>query len=219
MRLADLDYDLPESRIAQEPLAERDASKLMVVDVAADTIGHAAFVDLASLLPPSIFVFNDTRVFHARLHGHKDTGGKVELLLLRPLTERHDRWLALGRSSKAIRPEMRLTLGDGSLEAKVLAANQGGELEVLLTAKHSTIDGSIEAQGEVPLPPYIRRAPSPSDEERYQTVYAREPGAVAAPTAGLHFTDRVMRSLEDAGHRTAFVTLHVGPGTFRPVQV
>ncbi|MEM9730939.1 MAG: tRNA preQ1(34) S-adenosylmethionine ribosyltransferase-isomerase QueA, partial [Myxococcota bacterium] len=132
---------------------------------------------------------------------------------------RHDRWLALGRSSKAIRPEMRLTLGDGSLEAKVLAVNQGGELEVLLTATHSTIDGSIQAQGEVPLPPYIRRAPSPSDEERYQTVYAREPGAVAAPTAGLHFTDRVMRSLEDAGHRTAFVTLHVGPGTFRPVQV
>lgn len=219
MRLEDLHYDLPESRIAQEPLPERDASKLMVVDVPTESIAHSAFVELSTLLPPSLFVFNDTRVFHARLHGHKQTGGKIELLLLRPTESASDRWLAMGRSSKPLRQGAILTLGDGSLSATIVQTEGDGQLVVELSAKEGPVSKAIERQGEVPLPPYIRRPPTAADEARYQTVYAREPGAVAAPTAGLHFTDRVMRSLEAAGHQTAFITLHVGPGTFRPVQV
>lgn len=219
MRLIDLDYELPDSRVAQEPLPERDGSKLMLVDVPTGSIDHMRFVEIASLVQPSLFVFNDTRVFHARLQGTKQTGGKVELLLLRPTGHGVDRWLAMGRSSKPLRPDTKLTLGDGSLSAVVVDVRGDGHLEVELRAEDVPLAASIEAQGELPLPPYIRRRPNPSDETRYQTVYAREPGAVAAPTAGLHFTDRVMRSLDAAGHRTAFVTLHVGPGTFRPVQV
>ncbi|MEM7433908.1 MAG: tRNA preQ1(34) S-adenosylmethionine ribosyltransferase-isomerase QueA [Myxococcota bacterium] len=217
MRLDELDYELPEARIAQEPLQERDASKLMVVDPGVGAITHAAFVDLASLLPPSLFVFNDTRVFHARLHGRKPTGGKVELLLVDRVEG--DRWRAMGRSSKPIRAGSVLSLGDGSLSAEVVDVLAEGQLELQLSAKDGLVDHAIEKIGEVPLPPYIRRDPTAADEARYQTVYAREPGAVAAPTAGLHFTERTMESLDAAGHHTAFVTLHVGPGTFRPVQV
>ncbi|MEM7137795.1 MAG: tRNA preQ1(34) S-adenosylmethionine ribosyltransferase-isomerase QueA [Myxococcota bacterium] len=217
MRLDELDYDLPEARIAQEPLEERDASKLMVVDPGVRAITHETFVDLASLLPPSLFVFNDTRVFHARLHGRKPTGGKVELLLVDRVEG--DRWRAMGRSSKPIRAGTVLSLGDDGLRAEVIGVLAEGQLELQLHAKEGPVDDAIEAIGEVPLPPYIRRQPTVADEARYQTVYAREPGAVAAPTAGLHFTDRTMASLDVAGHQTAFVTLHVGPGTFRPVQV
>lgn len=217
MRISDLDYELPEELIAQEPLAKRDASRLLLLDVAADEVEDHRFAELPSLLPPSLFVFNDTRVFPARLLGHKTSGGRVELLLLRKLGGVADRWLALGRSSKGLREGMELRLCEGRLEAHVVRALEHGQLEVDLSAA-GDVDDLIEELGEIPLPPYIRRAAAEADRSRYQTVFAKKSGAVAAPTAGLHFTESSLRALEEAGHRTAYVTLHVGPGTFRPVQ-
>jgi len=218
MRIEDLDYELPQELIAQAPLPERDASRLMILDVGSNEIDHRLFTDLPRLLKPSLFVFNDTRVFPARLHGHKRTGGKVELLLLRKAEKRSDRWFAMGRASKALRPDMDLVLCDGSLRAKVLHVLGEGQFEIELEASED-VDRLIEEIGEVPLPPYIRRPAEEADRARYQTVFARQTGAVAAPTAGLHFTKRLLSALEEAGHRTAYVTLHIGPGTFRPVQV
>lgn len=218
MRISDLDYDLPEGLIAQEPLAQRDASRLLLVDVEAKDVSERMFTDLPSLVPPSLFVFNDTRVFPARLTGRKESGGKVELLLLRKHPPGEDRWLALGRSSKGLRAGMELLLCDGRLEARIVRALEHGRVEVELRGDVDT-DALIEQAGEVPLPPYIRRAAEDADKERYQTVYASKPGAVAAPTAGLHFTDETLSALRRAGHEVAYVTLHVGPGTFRPVQV
>jgi S-adenosylmethionine:tRNA ribosyltransferase-isomerase len=217
MQISDLDYDLPEDLIAQEPLAVRDASRLLLVDVEADQVGERTFIDLPNLLPPSLFVFNDTRVFPARLAGHKTTGGKVELLLLRKRVEGEDRWLAMGRSSKKLRAGMELSFCDGRLGGCVVQVLQHGQLEVDLYGDVD-VDAMIEEAGDVPLPPYIRRPSSDADKERYQTVYATKPGAVAAPTAGLHFTEGSLASLREAGHEIANVTLHVGPGTFRPVQ-
>lgn len=219
MRVDDLDYELPPELIAQEPLAERDASRLMLVDVASDAIAHAQFQELPSLLPPSLFVFNDTRVFGARLHGEKQTGGRIELLLLRRTgsEDNAERWLAMGRSSKPFRPDSELSLAGGALRARVVRVLEGGQLELALRADRA-LDELLAEVGEVPLPPYIRRAPTQADEDRYQTVYAKRAGAVAAPTAGLHFTKPLLKRLAAAGHESCFVTLHVGPGTFRPIQ-
>lgn len=217
MRLSDLDYDLPAELIAQEPLGKRDASRLLLMDVPAGEVEDHMFTELPELLPPSLFVFNDTRVFPARLFGSKASGGKVELLLLRKAHEGSDTWLAMGRSSKGLREGMELSLCDGRLAARVLRAQEHGQLEVELQAEGS-VDALIDQLGEIPLPPYIRRAAAEADRTRYQTVFAKKPGAVAAPTAGLHFTERTLSALEQAGHQTAYVTLHVGPGTFRPVQ-
>ena len=218
MRISDLDYDLPEGLIAQEPLAERDASRLLLVDVETATLDDHTFSELPTLLPPSLFIFNDTRVFPARLTGHKATGGKVELLLLRKRADGQNRWLAMGRSSKGLRAGMDLSLCEGRLEARIVRTLDHGQLEVELRAEGS-VDALIEDAGDVPLPPYIHRAAEDADKERYQTVYAKKPGAVAAPTAGLHFTEETLAALHRAGHEIAYVTLHVGPGTFRPVQV
>ncbi len=220
MRVDDLDYELPPELIAQEPLAERDASRLMLVDVASEAIEHGQFLGLPSLLPPSLFVFNDTRVFGARLYGEKQTGGRIELLLLRRTGSEGEaeRWLAMGRASKPFRAGSELSLAGGALRARVVRVLEGGQLELALQADRA-IDELLAEVGEVPLPPYIRRAPTQADEERYQTVYAKRAGAVAAPTAGLHFTKLLLKDLAAAGHESCFVTLHVGPGTFRPVQV
>ncbi len=218
MRPSDLDYELPEELIAQEPLARRDASRLLLVDVDAQVVEDHLFTELPGLLPPSLFVFNDTRVFPARLLGRKSTGGQIELLLLRKLSEGNDRWLALGRSSKGFREGMELSVCDGRLSARVARLLEDGQLEVQLAADHEDVDAVIEQAGEVPLPPYIRRAAVDADRSRYQTVYAARAGAVAAPTAGLHFTEESLLALRESGHDTAYVTLHVGPGTFRPIQ-
>jgi len=218
MRISDLDYDLPDELIAQEPLARRDASRLLLLDVATNEVEDRLFNELPGLVPPSLFVFNDTRVFPARLLGNKVTGGRVEILLLRKAPEAPDRWLAMGRSSKGLREGMELSLCGGRLSARVVRTLDHGQLEVDLRAE-GAVDALIEQAGEVPLPPYIRRAAGDADRTRYQTVYARKSGAVAAPTAGLHFTESTLSALEEAGHQTAYVTLHVGPGTFRPVQV
>lgn len=217
MRLSDLDYELPSTLVAQEPLPRRDASRLLVVDVPSGTLEHRRFNELPTLLPRSLFVFNDTRVFPARLVGRKATGGKVELLLLAKTPSGDDTWRAMGRSSKGLRVGMKLSLCDDRLSARVLDVRDDGELEVALRGDRD-VDALIEEAGRVPLPPYIRREAGENDRERYQTVYARRSGAVAAPTAGLHFTEGTLRALQEAGHETAYVTLHVGPGTFRPVQ-
>jgi S-adenosylmethionine:tRNA ribosyltransferase-isomerase len=218
MRISDLDYDLPGELIAQEPLARRDASRLLLLDVAASEVEDRLFTELPGLLPPSLFVFNDTRVFPARLLGYKASGGRVELLLLKKTKGAVDRWLAMGRSSKGLRAGMELMLCEGRLRAHVVSALDHGRLEVDLETE-GDVDALIEQAGEVPLPPYIRRPARDADRTRYQTVYARRPGAVAAPTAGLHFTESTLSALKEAGHQAAYVTLHVGPGTFRPVQV
>ena len=213
MDLDDLDYELPDELIAQRPLAERDAARLLVLD--GDAISHAQVGTLPSLMPPSLLVVNDTRVINARLHGHKPTGGKVELLLVERLSPRgrREQWRALGRASKPLRPGVTLALG--SLQATILDKREG-VLDVELWADEP-IGDVLEREGHVPLPPYIRRDDEAADRARYQTVFAAEPGAVAAPTAGLHFTPRLLDALRDAGHTMARVTLHVGPGTFRPV--
>ena len=176
MRISDLDYDLPDELIAQEPLARRDASRLLLLDVAADEVDDRLFTELPGLLPPSLFVFNDTRVFPARLLGHKATGGRVELLLLRKTRDVADRWLAMGRSSKGLRAGMDLSLCEGRLTAHVVSAQGHGQLEVDLQTE-GEVDTLIEQAGEVPLPRYIRRAAGDADRARYQTVYARHSGS------------------------------------------
>ena len=219
MRVEELDYELPEELIAQVPLPERDASRLMLVDVPLGSIEDCAFLALSDHLPPSLWVFNDTRVWGARFRGYKDTGGRVELLLLRCLggSASSERWLAMGRASKPFRVGSALSLADSRLCGTVVRVLGDGELEVDLSAETS-VQQLIRDAGEFPLPPYIRRSPNTLDVNRYQTIYAAKLGAVAAPTAGLHFTERIMRKLAEANHQMVYVTLHVGPGTFRPVQ-
>ncbi len=217
MEVTDLDYELPERLIAQRPLERRAEARLLVVDQDRDAPDHARVADLPGLLRPSLVVVNDTRVRPARLLGHKASGGRAELLLVEPLGD--DRWLALGRSSKPLKAGARLSFGEReapALTATVVARRDGGQLEVQLAA--ADVDAAIERVGRVPLPPYIRRDPDAADVDRYQTVFADEVGAVAAPTAGLHFTPALVAALEAAGHAVARVTLHVGPGTFRPVK-
>ena len=214
MRRADFHYELPESLIARYPAPERSASRLLHLDGASGAIVDRHFRDLPSLLRAGdLLVFNDTRVIPARLHGHKLTsGGKVELLLERLLGGR--RALVQLKASKPVRESARLDLGEAGHATVV--ARDGDFWTVEFTTGASTV---FEQHGEMPLPPYVDRPAEPGDRERYQTVYAREPGAVAAPTAGLHFDDAVLAACRAAGVEFAFITLHVGAGTFQPVRV
>jgi S-adenosylmethionine:tRNA ribosyltransferase-isomerase len=218
MNLSDFDYDLPENRIAQEPVSPRDASRLLVLPAGGGPPAHRTFSELDQLLAPrDLLVFNDTKVIPARLVGRKSTGGKVELLLCEPLeggTGR--RWRAMGQASKPIRPGAVVEL-DG-LTATVEAVEGEGFYVVVLDREGEPLLAALERAGRVPLPPYIRRAPSAHDRERYQTVWAREPGSAAAPTAGLHFTEPLLARLAARGVARTAVTLHVGPGTFLPVR-
>ena len=212
MRRADFSYDLPPELIAQAPLPERSASRLLVLDGATGATSDRRFTDLPSLLSPGdLLVLNDTRVLPARVHGRKPTGGAVELLLER-LTG-PTRFLAHARSSKGFRAGGTVLLPGGHAARVEGRAGDLFELE---------LDGDAEAffleHGEMPLPPYIGRAAQDDDRERYQTVYAREPGAVAAPTAGLHFDEALFAALAARGIETAWLTLHVGAGTFQPVR-
>jgi S-adenosylmethionine:tRNA ribosyltransferase-isomerase len=218
VRLKDFDYELPPTLIARYPCPERDAARLLVLDRPAG-LSHRHIRDLPRLLDPGdLLVVNDTRVFPARLRGRKPSGGRVELLLVEP--EEPDgpaqRWRALYASSKSLRAGALVRLG-GDLGATLLEPLGEGLGRFRLEAPHS-VRAAIEAAGEVPLPPYLERAPEESDRERYQTVYARAEGAVAAPTAGLHFTQALLRAIEVRGVRIASLTLHVGPGTFLPVR-
>jgi S-adenosylmethionine:tRNA ribosyltransferase-isomerase len=216
----ELDYELPEASIAQAPLAERDGARLLCLPAGGEVLLDRAVRELAELLPPSsLLVLNDTRVIPARLFGHKPSGGRVELLLVERLSAigPTERWRAMGRASKGLRPGERIALGDGALVATILA-NAERMLEVELTASSQSATHAIERIGAMPLPPYIKRAAEAADSSRYQTVFAAQPGAVAAPTAGLHFTPALLERLRVAGHQLAYVTLHVGPGTFAPLR-
>ena len=215
MKTADFDYPLPDELIARYPLAERTASRLLHVDGRAGRYEDRLFSDLPALFRPGdLLVFNDTRVIKARLHGRKDTGGQIEALVERVLSEREA--LAFIRASHAPKPGMRLSFA-GRVEAEVM--DRQGDLYRLRFDPARTVLEWLEACGELPLPPYMERAAEAGDEQRYQTVYARAPGAVAAPTAGLHFDAAMLDGLSEAGVKAAFVTLHVGAGTFQPVRV
>jgi S-adenosylmethionine:tRNA ribosyltransferase-isomerase len=225
MRASDFDFQLPPDRIAQAPLPRRDDARLYVLDRAAPpgaaAADHRYVRDLPSLLPPrALLVLNDTRVIPARLHGRKPTGGRVELLLCEPLPGATPTWRCLGGASKPIRVGP-LTL-DGGLAAEVLAVT-GEYVDVRFAASGAAFDAWLAAHGEVPLPPYIRRDQhadprSADDRDRYQTVFASAPGAVAAPTAGLHFTQELLTAVGALGIECATLTLHVGPGTFAPLR-
>ncbi len=212
LTVSDFDYDLPPELIAQAPAAERTGSRLLHLD-AASQLHDRQFADLTALLRPhDLLVFNDTRVIKARLAGHKVTGGKVEVLVER-ITE-PDRALAHVRASKSPGAGMVLRLAD-AFDATVL----GREGELFDIRFPGPVLDLLDAHGATPLPPYITHAADAGDDERYQTVYAREPGAVAAPTAGLHFDQPTLDRLAGLGVARAFVTLHVGAGTFQPVRV
>ena len=212
MRVADFDFDLPPELIAQFPPAERGGSRLLHVE-GSGALHDRWFRDLPTLLrPDDLLVMNDTRVIKARLFGTKGSGGKVELLVERVLDE-HDA-LAFIRASHAPKPGSHIHLADGET-VEVLARQD--DLTQLRFAR--PVLDVLDQLGQLPLPPYIAHTPTADDEARYQTVYANEPGAVAAPTAGLHFDAAMLAALHDKGVRTAQVTLHVGAGTFQPVRV
>ena len=213
MRAADFDYPLPPELIAQRPLRERSASRLLRLDGVADEPRDALFRELPDLLRPGdLLVVNDTRVLPARLLGRKDSGGRVELLLERL---QGDEALVQIRASKAPRPGSVLRV-DGGAELRV-TGREGAFYRVRVTGALTLLQ-VFERWGLAPLPPYIRRQPDAQDQERYQTVYARRPGAVAAPTAGLHFDPTLLQALEQRGVARGAVTLHVGAGTFQPVR-
>jgi len=212
LNVSDFDYDLPPELIAQAPAAQRNGSRLLHLD-AASTLHDRQFKDLIALLRPNdLLVFNDTRVIKARLHGHKATGGKVEVLIER-IIDTH-RALAHVKASKSPGAGMTLRLAE-AFDATVLG--RAGEL-FELRFPEPVLD-LLDQYGATPLPPYITHAADTTDEDRYQTVYAREPGAVAAPTAGLHFDQDMLDRVAQLGVSRAFVTLHVGAGTFQPVRV
>ncbi|MFZ6047823.1 tRNA preQ1(34) S-adenosylmethionine ribosyltransferase-isomerase QueA [Pseudomonas sp. CR3202] len=213
MRVADFHFELPEALIARHPLAERRASRLLVLDGETGALGHRQFADLLEYLRPGdLMVFNNTRVIPARLFGQKASGGKLEILVERVLDSH--RVLAHVRSSKSPKPGTRLLI-DGGAEAEMLARH-----DALFELKFDDeVLPLLERVGHMPLPPYIDRPDEAADRERYQTVYARHAGAVAAPTAGLHFDQALLETIAAKGVESAFVTLHVGAGTFQPVRV
>ena len=213
MQVADFFFQLPDALIARHPLAERRASRLLVLDGETGKLSHRHFADLLEYVRPGdLMVFNNTRVIPARLFGQKATGGKLEILVERVLGSRSV--LAHIRSSKSPKAGSRILL-DGGGEAEMVARHDAlFELEF-----DEDVLSLLERIGHMPLPPYIDRPDDAADRERYQTVYAQRAGAVAAPTAGLHFDEALLDSLREAGVETAYVTLHVGAGTFQPVRV
>ncbi|MEZ5609125.1 MAG: tRNA preQ1(34) S-adenosylmethionine ribosyltransferase-isomerase QueA [Rhodocyclaceae bacterium] len=218
LTLSDFDYTLPPELIAQAPLPERSASRLLVLTPQpgeAPTLADTCFSALADLVRPGdLLVFNDTRVIHARLHGVKDSGGQVEVLIERAVGP-HEA-LAQVRASKSPKTGSRLRLAD-AFEVEVLG--RVGEFFHLRFPQGENLFALLERHGKLPLPPYIQRAAGEADESRYQTVFARDPGSVAAPTAGLHFDEALLERIEAHGANCAWLTLHVGAGTFQPVRV
>jgi S-adenosylmethionine:tRNA ribosyltransferase-isomerase len=218
MLVKDFSYHLPQELIARHPLAERDGSRLMLLDRASGSIAEDTFCNIPHYFRPGdLLVMNDTRVIPARLFGHRPTGGRVEIFLLRSLTAGQERWECLLRSSKKFREGQDILLESG-MTAVVLSRN-GSENWLVEFAGNEPFGLWLEREGHIPLPPYLQRDDCSSDRERYQTVVAREPGAVAAPTAGLHFTRELLARLALNGIETAFLTLHTGLGTFKPVRV
>ena len=234
MRLSDFDYNLPPELIARRPLAERDTSRLMALNRTTQTFEDRRFRDLPEILASrDLVVFNNTRVFPARLVGFRKgftaqpigrnnprareyLSGEVELLLTR--CEQEDIWLGLVHPGRKVRTGEVLVFGAGDLEAEVLDRGEYGARRVRLAAREGSVQEQIEKLGHVPLPHYLHRADDPGDRAAYQTIYAKVAGAVAAPTAGLHFSRQVLENLQSRHIETCEITLHVGPGTFRPVR-
>jgi S-adenosylmethionine:tRNA ribosyltransferase-isomerase len=210
--VSELDYELPEDLIAQSPAEPRDASRLMVVDIGRNTITHHTFRDLPDFLRPGdALILNETKVIPARVEARKPTGGEIELLFLKDLGPDLDgAWEVLARPSKRLRPGLTLTAGGERL--RLVKSLGNGHWAV----SGPDLPGLLRRSGRMPLPPYIR--PTPHTEERYQTIYARNEGSAAAPTAGFHFTERVLAEAEQSGADIARITLHVGVGTFMPVR-
>ena len=212
LRTADFDYDLPPGLIAQEPRAERGASRLLVLGAGAPE--DRTFTDLLELVPAGdLLVLNSTRVRHARLLGRRPSGAPAEVLLIHPAAD--GSWLAIGKPGSALRPGKRITLG-ADAEIETVEVLPDGERRVRFVGLPA--EEAIARFGRLPLPPYIDRDPTALDEDRYQTVYAEREGSVAAPTAGLHFTPTLLAALRDRGVHTATLDLEVGPGTFKPVE-
>jgi len=209
MQISDFDYAIPDELIAQYPTSERRASRLLDVG---ESLVDRQFSDLAGLLQPNdLLVFNDTRVIRARLHARKESGGRTEVLIERVVSDNVA--LAHVRASKSPKPGSKLIFDD---EAEAIVEGRDGEMFSLLFSV--PVMHLLEQSGEVPLPPYLHRPAESTDDERYQTVYAKDPGAVAAPTAGLHFDDDMLEETRAKGVRHAFVTLHVGAGTFQALR-
>ncbi|MBW1809463.1 MAG: tRNA preQ1(34) S-adenosylmethionine ribosyltransferase-isomerase QueA [Deltaproteobacteria bacterium] len=226
MLLSDFDYELPSESIAQQPTDQRDQSRLMAIPRLTGEIEHRRFSQLTDYLSAGdLLVLNDTRVIPARLRGHKESGGKIEILLDRPAGQVwqedgyfYQRFYCLVHSSRPLKPGKKALLAGGG--QAILETATKTNKQVLLKLPIPTQD-YLEKNGEVPLPAYIKRRqddPQPQDRDRYQTVYAKDPGAIAAPTAGLHFTTQMLKQLERKGIELAYLTLHVGPGTFLPVR-
>ena len=214
MKKSDFYFDLPEELIAQTPLARRDASRLLLLDKETGEIEHRRFYELPGFLcEGDCLVLNDSRVLPARLLGCRSSGGGVELVLLRDLGE--GRWECLSRPGRKTKPGTELSFGEGELTATVLEVAEGGNRIVQFHYDGIFLE-ILERLGRMPLPPYIKA--ELQDAERYQTVYSREPGSAAAPTAGLHFTDELLETIAAKGVKLCYVTLHVGLGTFRPVK-
>ena len=214
MKKSDFHFDLPEELIAQTPLQQRDQSRLMLLDKTSGAIEHRHFYELPELLREGdCLILNDSRVLPARLLGSRESGGGVELVLLRDLGE--GRWECLSRPGRKMRPGVRLQFGEGELKATVESVTEGGNRIVRFHYEGIFLE-VLERLGKMPLPPYIKE--ELQDAERYQTVYSRELGSAAAPTAGLHFTQELLEKIRQKGVNIATVTLHVGLGTFRPVK-
>lgn len=230
MRTDLLDYELPEELIASHPTQERDGARLLVLPRDEGDVEHRMVRELDALLPSdALLVVNDTRVIPARLLGHKrGSGGKAEILLVQRADahEGHEQgraqiWTAMGKASKGLKPGMEIALdAEDSLTVRVLERHEGSALisVQLVPAPSISVDEALDRLGHVPLPPYLKRGDELSDRERYQTVFARAPGAVAAPTAGLHLSDALLSRIKAKGIRIAPITLHVGLGTFQPVS-
>lgn len=224
MLTSDFDYHLPQELIAQVPPPERGRSRMLVLHRDSGLIEHRHIADITEYLRPGdLMVFNDTRVFSARAFGTwEDTPGKVEILLIEPSLSHPGAWSAMCRSSRPARPGLVMVLCEGNLRAEVIDKTDDGRVDLRMDCKGDIFD-VLERYGVPPVPPYIHRDSNDLrvgvDKERYQTVYARETGAVAAPTAGLHFSEALLEKIGQRGVDREFVTLHVGPGTFRPVKV
>lgn len=217
MRVADFSFELPESLIAHYPQPERSSCRLLSLDGPTGALAHGTFTDLLDKLNPGdLLVFNNTRVIPARLFGRKASGGKIEVLVERMLDDK--RILAHIRASKAPKPGAELLLGDDESIHATMVARHDALFEVEFNDERPVLD-ILNAIGHMPLPPYIDRPDEDADRELYQTVYSQRPGAVAAPTAGLHFDEPLLARLREKGIEMAFVTLHVGAGTFQPVRV
>ena len=224
MKLSDFNYDLPKNLLAEFPSENRDESRLMVINRKEQTIEHHQFKDLINYFEEEdVLVINNTKVFPARLYGNKEkTGARIEVFLLRELNKEQRLWDVLVDPARKIRIGNKLYFGDDdSLVAEVIdnTTSRGRTLRFLFDGTYEQFRLKLNSLGETPLPKYIKRDPTPEDKERYQTIYAKNEGAVAAPTAGLHFSRHLLKKMEIKGVNIAEITLHVGLGTFNPVEV